>query len=62
MISDNDLKVLEEDFRAFLLSKIIKYNPSNTDMGLIYTSMMRFLNEDMSCWYTSERDAIKNKK
>ena len=51
-----ELNVFRQDFRKFLLDNINKYDPTDAELGLMYTSMIWSLNADMSVWFAEELD------
>ncbi len=51
-----ELNVFRQDFRKFLLDNINKYNPTDAELGLMYTHMIQSLNTDMSSWFAEELD------
>lgn len=51
-----DLNVFRQDFRNFLLDSINKYDPTDAELGLMYTHMIQTLNTDMSSWFAEELD------
>lgn len=46
-----ELNVFRQEFRKFVTDSINKYNPSNAELGLMYTHMIECLNTDMSSWF-----------
>ena len=51
-----ELNIFRQDFRKFLLDSIKKYNPSDAELGLMYTSMIHSLNSDMDSWFFNEKE------
>jgi hypothetical protein len=52
----SELNVFRQDFRKFLLDSVNKYNPTDAELGLMYTHMIQALNSDMGAWFTEELD------
>ena len=56
-----ELNVFRQDFKKFILDSLNKYDPTDAELGLMYTSMIHSLNADINSWFVEDFDKQNEK-
>lgn len=56
MMTPNDHRFFKQEFRNFINQSMKKYNPSDADLGIMFTNMQISLATDMNAWFYEEKE------